>query len=72
MTEVSITAVALDLIDREGLEKFSLRNLAAALGVYPSAVYWYLPSKDAVAAAVMSMVSQSGPFVIHIFVPLST
>ncbi|WP_368708895.1 TetR/AcrR family transcriptional regulator [Paraburkholderia sp. EG285A] len=56
LTEATITAVALDLIDREGLEKFSLRNLAAALGVYPSAVYWYLPTKDLVAAAVMNLV----------------
>jgi TetR/AcrR family transcriptional regulator, tetracycline repressor protein len=34
----TITAAALDLIDREGLEKFSLRNLASSLGVYPAAV----------------------------------
>lgn len=56
MTEATITAAALDLIDREGLEKFSLRNLASSLGVYPAAVYWYLPSKDLVAAAVMNLV----------------
>jgi AcrR family transcriptional regulator len=56
LTEASITAAALLLIDSEGLERFSLRNLASSLGVYPAAVYWYLPSKDVVAAAVMSLV----------------
>lgn len=56
LTENSITAAALELIDREGLERFSLRNLASSLRVYPAAIYWYLPSKDLVTAAVMNLV----------------
>jgi AcrR family transcriptional regulator len=56
LNEETITVAALALLDEEGLAKFSLRNLATALGVFPSAIYWYLPSKDDVAAAVISHV----------------
>jgi AcrR family transcriptional regulator len=38
-----IVASALALIDREGLEGFSLRQLARHLGVFPAALYWHLP-----------------------------
>ncbi|SIQ11517.1 transcriptional regulator, TetR family [Alkalispirochaeta americana] len=35
------------LIDREGFEGFSMRRLAAALGVQPMAIYHYFPDKQA-------------------------
>src|SRR5882757_8534491 len=38
-----IVASALALIDRDGLEGFSLRQLARHLGVFPTALYWHLP-----------------------------
>lgn len=38
------TAVA--LLDREGPAKFSMRRLAAELGVTAMSVYWYVDSKD--------------------------
>lgn len=42
-----IVAVALSLIDRAGLDKFSMRKLGAELGVDPMAVYRYFPDQEA-------------------------
>jgi AcrR family transcriptional regulator len=56
LNEESITIAALALLDEEGLGRFTLRNLATSLGVFPSAIYWYLPSKDDVAAAVIGLI----------------
>jgi TetR/AcrR family tetracycline transcriptional repressor len=38
-----IVTAALALIDRGGLEGFSLRRLSRELKVYPTAIYWHLP-----------------------------
>jgi TetR/AcrR family tetracycline transcriptional repressor len=51
-----ITAAALELIDRDGLEAFSVRNLANHLGVYPATIYWYIPNRNEVLAHVMALV----------------
>lgn len=40
-----IEAAALDLIEREGLEAFSTRKLAAALGCEAMSIYHYYPGK---------------------------
>jgi AcrR family transcriptional regulator len=48
-----IVAAALALIDRDGLAAFSLRDLARALGVYPTALYWHVPGRNALLAAVV-------------------
>lgn len=40
-----IIAAAIDLLDREGLDNFSIRNIAKALGVYPTALYWHVPNR---------------------------
>ncbi len=42
-----IVATAVGLVDREGLERLSMRRLGAELGVDPMAVYHYFPSKAA-------------------------
>lgn len=48
-----IVAEALRLIDERGLEAFSLRELARALGVFPTALYWHMPGgRNAVLGAV--------------------
>jgi TetR/AcrR family transcriptional regulator, tetracycline repressor protein len=39
-----IVTAAVALIDREGLEDFSLRRLSRELGVFPTALYWHMPS----------------------------
>ncbi|WID94898.1 TetR family transcriptional regulator [Bosea vestrisii] len=48
-----IVAEALRLIDERGLDAFSLRELARALGVFPTALYWHMPGgRNAVLGAV--------------------
>ncbi|MEU4209975.1 TetR/AcrR family transcriptional regulator [Streptomyces sp. NPDC026206] len=41
-----IVAVTVRLLDAEGLAKFSMRRLAAELGVTAMSVYWYVDNKD--------------------------
>ncbi|MFI9103842.1 TetR/AcrR family transcriptional regulator [Streptomyces fildesensis] len=41
-----IVATAVRLLDTDGLAKFSMRKLAAELGVTAMSVYWYVDSKD--------------------------
>ncbi|GAA1359117.1 TetR/AcrR family transcriptional regulator [Streptomyces beijiangensis] len=41
-----ITDATVRLLDSEGLAKFSMRRLAAALGVTAMSVYWYVDTKD--------------------------
>ncbi|WP_171171891.1 TetR/AcrR family transcriptional regulator [Streptomyces sp. I05A-00742] len=41
-----IVAAAIRLLDAEGLAKFSMRRLAAELGVTAMSVYWYVDNKD--------------------------
>ena len=58
----SIVATALRLIDNHGLEEFSLRGVAKSLGVYPTAVYWYVNSKEKLLAQAIALAFQpEGP-----------
>ncbi|MGW1762687.1 TetR/AcrR family transcriptional regulator [Streptomyces sp. NPDC002073] len=41
-----ITAAAVRLLDTQGLARFSMRRLAAALGVTAMSLYWYVDTKD--------------------------
>ncbi|SDM58075.1 TetR/AcrR family transcriptional regulator [Streptomyces wuyuanensis] len=41
-----ITAVTVRLLDAEGLARFSMRRLAAEMGVTAMSVYWYVDTKD--------------------------
>lgn len=52
----TIIAAALALIDRDGLDKCSLRNLANSLGVYPTAIYWYVSSRELLLSEVLAKV----------------
>lgn len=45
---------ALAMIDEAGIDGFSVRALAEKMGVYPGAVYWYLPTRNALFAAVVN------------------
>jgi TetR/AcrR family transcriptional regulator, tetracycline repressor protein len=42
-----ITAAALDVLDEAGLDKLSMRLVAARLGVQVGGLYYYLPDKSA-------------------------
>ncbi len=48
-----IVKTALALVDEEGLAGLSMRRLAAALGVDPMAIYYYLPNKAALEDAIV-------------------
>jgi AcrR family transcriptional regulator len=47
LSDEQISSATLDLIRREGTDRFSMRMLAKELGVTPMAVYYYVPNKDA-------------------------
>jgi AcrR family transcriptional regulator len=51
-----ILAVALQLVDAEGVEKLSMRRLATVLGVDPMAIYRHLPDKAAMIAGMVEIV----------------
>ncbi len=55
----TIIAAALALIDRDGLDKCSLRHLADQLGVYPTAIYWYVSSRELLLSEVLAKVLAS-------------
>jgi TetR/AcrR family tetracycline transcriptional repressor len=46
LTEDRVIAAALQQIDKSGLSSFSLRDVARSLNVYPTAIYWYVTSRD--------------------------
>jgi len=46
LTREQIVAAAVRLIDEHGLESHSMRHLGAELGVDPTSVYHYVPSKN--------------------------
>lgn len=56
LTPAHIAATALALLDRDGLDAFSMRKLGAELGVDPMAVYHYFPHKAALFDAVVEAV----------------
>ena len=63
LTRERIVAVALALVDKEGLSALSMRRLGAELGADPMAAYHYLPNKqallDAIVEAVMAEIDLS-------------
>ncbi|RED48110.1 TetR/AcrR family transcriptional regulator [Aestuariispira insulae] len=61
LTECDITAHALAMIDEEGLGKFSIRRLAQAMNVYPTAVLWHIGSRDDLLAKVVEKVLENLP-----------
>jgi AcrR family transcriptional regulator len=54
-----ICELALELIDKDGLEEFSTRKLGRLLGCEAMAIYWYYPSKDALLDAVVDRLMSS-------------
>jgi TetR/AcrR family transcriptional regulator, tetracycline repressor protein len=49
-----ITAAAIDLLDREGLEALTMRRLGAHLGVAAMSLYRHIPGRDAVLSKVVN------------------
>ncbi|GAB3406953.1 hypothetical protein GCM10027515_22270 [Schumannella luteola] len=48
----AVVGTALALLDEHGLPELTMRRLAAALGVQPSALYWHVENKQTLLAAV--------------------
>jgi AcrR family transcriptional regulator len=48
----SIVEAALLLLERDGLDAFSMRGLARECGVYPAALYWHVTDKERLLALV--------------------
>jgi AcrR family transcriptional regulator len=42
------------LIDAHGVAALSMRELSDALGVYPSAIYWHVPNRDALVSGTVA------------------
>lgn len=51
----AILETALALIDRDGVAAFSLRVLANELGVFPTAIYWHVPNRNALIAGAVAL-----------------
>ncbi|HVU72021.1 MAG TPA: TetR family transcriptional regulator [Mycobacteriales bacterium] len=57
LSRPAIARTALELIDRDGLAAFSMRRLAAELGVQVGALYVHVPDRDALLVDVSMLVA---------------
>ncbi|CUU59383.1 DNA-binding transcriptional regulator, AcrR family [Parafrankia irregularis] len=46
LTPNQVIAAARSLLERDGYQQFSMRRLAAELGVAPTAIYWHVGNRD--------------------------
>lgn len=56
LTREKIVTAALELVDREGLGAFTIRELAGRLGVRPMSIYHYTASKEELLDALVDVV----------------
>lgn len=56
LTKQRIAEAALEHIDEFGLGAFSMREIAARLGVYPATVHWHVSTREALLAEVAATV----------------
>jgi AcrR family transcriptional regulator len=52
LSKDKVVGAALALIDANGMAAFSVRDVARSLGVYPTALYWHVPGRNAMLAEV--------------------
>jgi len=53
-----IVGAALEMAERDGLDRLTMRGLAAQLGVTPMAIYYHVPDKEALVDLVVDEVHQ--------------
>lgn len=58
LTNERVLAAALQIVDRDGLDKLSMRRLGAELGVDPMAIYYYIPNKAALLDGLIEAIMQ--------------
>ncbi len=56
LSREQVVRAALAIVDRDGLDGFSMRKLGAELGVDPMAAYYYFPNKAAVLDGIVDAV----------------
>lgn len=56
LSRQSVIEASLEEIDERGVDGFNLRDLAKRLGVYPTAIYWHVPTKNHIFAEVVATV----------------
>jgi AcrR family transcriptional regulator len=56
LSREKIVLAALALLDERGLAAFSVRDLAKAMGVFPAAIYWHVPTRNQLLAAIVAHV----------------
>jgi AcrR family transcriptional regulator len=56
LTRPRVLDAAMGLADRIGIEAFTIRKLAAELGVKPMAIYHHVPSKDSILDGIVDLV----------------
>lgn len=61
MNRTDVVRHAVGILDQYGLADLSMRRLAADLGVQPSALYWHVPNKQMLLAAVADEVLHEVP-----------
>jgi AcrR family transcriptional regulator len=52
LSRAAIVEMALEIIDREGLDAVTIRRIAQEFGVTPMALYWHVPNKEELLNAV--------------------
>jgi AcrR family transcriptional regulator len=57
-SRADVVRASLDLIDERGIEAFSVRAVAARLGIFPNAVLWHGVSREAILAGVTALALQ--------------
>ncbi|WP_414172571.1 TetR family transcriptional regulator [Clavibacter tessellarius] len=65
LSKEEVAETALRLVDDGGLPDFTMRRLAAALGVQPSAIYWYYPNKQSLLAELADRIIASSRHGVH-------
>lgn len=61
LTRAAVVTAALELIDEQGLDAFSVRALAKRMGVYPTALHWHAGSRSELIGLVVTRVVELVP-----------
>nr|WP_301182495.1 TetR family transcriptional regulator [Subtercola boreus] len=59
-TKNDVAETALRILDEHGLPELTMRRLAAALDVQPSALYWHFPNKQTLLAELADRIGSRG------------
>jgi TetR/AcrR family tetracycline transcriptional repressor len=71
-TREDVARTALRILDEHGLPDFTMRRLAAALDVQPSALYWHFPDKQSLLAELADRIVAEARDVREVDVPASS